>query len=77
MKGESSKKEKKRYVRRVGRKKAEDLGPKENVSPEVTTPDLLLEVNQGGHDTGKTGNLVLTFSRQGKHRKFVVSKESF
>ena len=21
---------------------------------------------QGGHDTGKTGNLVLTFSRQGK-----------
>ena len=25
---------------------------------------------QGGHDTGKTGNLVLTFSRQGKHREF-------
>ena len=24
----------------------------------------------GGHDTGKTGNLVLTFSRQGKHREF-------
>ena len=25
---------------------------------------------QGGHDTGKTGNLVLTFSRQGKHWEF-------
>ena len=27
-------------------------------------------VRQGGHDTGKTGYLVLTFSRQGKHREF-------
>ena len=26
--------------------------------------------HQGGHGTGKTGNLVLTFSRQGKHREF-------
>ena len=25
---------------------------------------------QGSHGTGKTGNLVLTFSRQGKHREF-------
>ena len=25
---------------------------------------------QGGHSTGKTWNLVLTFSRQGKHREF-------
>ena len=25
---------------------------------------------QGGHGTGKTGNLVPTFSRQGKHREF-------
>ena len=25
---------------------------------------------QGGHGTGKTGNLVLTFSRQGKQREF-------
>ena len=25
---------------------------------------------QGGHGTGKTGNLILTFSRQGKHREF-------
>ena len=33
--------------------------------------DLESERNiQGGHDTGKTGNLVLTFSRQGKHREF-------
>ena len=29
-----------------------------------------VELNQGGHGTGKTGNLVLTFSRQGKHREF-------
>ena len=27
-------------------------------------------ISQGGHGTGKTGNLVLTFSRQGKHREF-------
>ena len=26
--------------------------------------------NQGGHGTGKTGNLIFTFSRQGKHREF-------
>ena len=30
-------------------------------------------VIQGGHGTGKTGNLVLTFSRQGKHREFCCS----
>ena len=29
-----------------------------------------IQVLQGGHGTGKTGNLVLTFSRQGKHREF-------
>ena len=28
------------------------------------------KLHQGGHGTGKTGNLVLTFSRQGKHREF-------
>ena len=31
------------------------------------------DVIQGGHGTGKTaktGNLVLTFSKQGKHREF-------
>ena len=27
-------------------------------------------MKQGGHGTGKTGNLVLTFCRQGKHREF-------
>ena len=27
-------------------------------------------VDQGGHGTGKTGNLVISFSRQGKHREF-------
>ena len=30
----------------------------------------LVKILQGGHGTGKTGNLVLTFSRQGKHREF-------
>ena len=30
----------------------------------------LCVARQGGHGTGKTGNLVLTFSRQGKHREF-------
>ena len=30
----------------------------------------LVKVTQGGHGTGKTGNLVPTFSRQGKHREF-------
>ena len=32
---------------------------------------------QGGHGTGKTGNLVLTFSRQGKHREFCSDTEKF
>ena len=27
-------------------------------------------IGQSGHSTGKTGNLVLTFSRQGKHKEF-------
>ena len=34
---------------------------------------IYLYFTQGGHGTGKTGktgNLVLTFSRQGKHREF-------
>ena len=26
--------------------------------------------NQGCHGTGKTGNLAVNFSRQGKHREF-------
>ena len=30
----------------------------------------IVKAIQGGHGTGKTGNLVLTFSRQGKHREF-------
>ena len=30
----------------------------------------LVIISQGGLGTGKTGNLVLTFSRQGKHREF-------
>ena len=31
---------------------------------------LALTTNQGGHGTGKTGNLAVNFSRQGKHREF-------
>ena len=31
---------------------------------------FVIKYEQGGHGTGKTGNLVLTFSRQGKHREF-------
>ena len=27
-------------------------------------------LHQGGHGTGKTGNLAVNFSRQGKHREF-------
>ena len=34
------------------------------------TPKLTGKQMQGGHGTGKTGNLVLTFSRRGKHREF-------
>ena len=40
--------------------------------PEATRNKLGYQ-GQGGHDTwktGKTGNLVVTFSRQGKHREF-------
>ena len=29
-----------------------------------------LRSSQGGHGTGKTGNLAVNFSRQGKHREF-------
>ena len=41
-------------------------GPKNKLTllSEYATP------SRGGHGTGKTGTLVLTFSRQGKHREF-------
>ena len=29
-----------------------------------------MHLDQGGHGTGKTGNLAVNFSRQGKHREF-------
>ena len=32
--------------------------------------NLTLQEKQGGHGTGKTGNLAVNFSRQGKHREF-------
>ena len=31
---------------------------------------LQITFTQGGHGTGKTGNLAVNFSRQGKHREF-------
>ena len=34
-------------------------------------------LKQGGRGTGKTGNLVLTFSRQGKHREFCCNTGKF
>ena len=34
------------------------------------TPPTPVMCNQGGQGTGKTGNLVINFSRQGKHREF-------
>ena len=39
----------------------------------LVTKTMQLIEQQGGHGTrktGKTGNLVLTFSRRGKHREF-------
>jgi len=43
----------------------------------ITKPIYFLQVAidlcslvQGGHATGKTGNLDVNFSRQGKHREF-------
>ena len=38
--------------------------------PSLVTALPVCILLQGGHGTGKTGNLVLTFSRQGKHREF-------
>ena len=35
----------------------------------ICSPPEVMQL-QGGHGKGKTGNLVLTFSRQGKHREF-------
>ena len=32
--------------------------------------NLVRALEQGGHGTGKTGNLAVNFSRQGKHREF-------
>ena len=32
---------------------------------------IFLKFIQGGHGTGKTGNLAVNFSRQGKHREFI------
>ena len=39
-------------------------------SPYKNGSKVVVLLCQGGHGTGKTGNLVLTFSSQGKHREF-------
>ena len=44
--------------------------PKKYSSKNLSFTHLAKMHFQGGHGTGKTGNLVLTFSRQGKHREF-------
>ena len=31
---------------------------------------MWIDINQSGQSTGKTENLVVNFSRQGKHREF-------
>ena len=36
----------------------------------ATQCKILFRHIQGGHGTGKTGNLAVNFSRQGKHREF-------
>ena len=41
-----------------------------NYSENITFDHCSKYLVQGGHGTGKTGSLVLTFSRQGKHREF-------
>ena len=55
------------------RMKIHQLETQEACTHEVSSVTVLLLNIQGGHGTGKTGktgNLVLTFSRQGKHREF-------
>ena len=42
-------------------------------TPVITTKGSLIDKRRGvqsGHGTGKTGNLAVNFSRQGKHREF-------
>ena len=47
--------------------------PRQNTDILSKVSDVIIKSTQGGHGTGKTGktgNLTLTFSRQGKHREF-------
>ena len=40
----------------------------------VLVPYFTIEnITHGGHGTGKTGNLDVNFSRQGKHREILVT----
>ena len=50
-----------------------------NLNPNVATHSMPMQKlhdlenalhDQGGHGTGKTGNLAVNFSRQGKHGEF-------
>ena len=54
----------------------ENVGPAEvakmrtRVRKLISGWHLCQKENQGGHGTGKAGNLAVNFSRQGKHREF-------
>ena len=41
-----------------------------DVMTSLMTSSAMHMRQQGGHSTGKTGNLAVNFSRQGKHREF-------
>ena len=44
----------------------------------LNSPYFWLKIfEQGGHGTGKTGNLFFTISRQGIHREFCLNMENF
>ena len=45
--------------------------------PVLLTVILFIIHYQGGFGTGKTGNLVITFSRQGKHREIWTTRGIF
>ena len=54
-----------------------DICPAREVFHLVYPFECSYSISQGGHGTGKTGNLVITFSRQGKHREFRYNTGNF
>ena len=41
-----------------------------NTGIDIVRKVICSKLNEGGHGAGKTGNLDVNFSRQGKHREF-------